>query len=62
MGLCASSTEIVEHQMTLTVEDNKCIVCEYIMSYLDQALGNKTTEAEIRDALDQVSNFYTTVG
>ena len=44
--------------MTLTVEDNKCIVCEYIMSYLDQALGNKTTEAEIRDALDQVSNFY----
>ena len=43
--------------MTLTVEDNKCIVCEYIMSYLDQALGNKTTEAEIREALDQVCIF-----
>ena len=52
LGLCPSQIE--DQPMTLTVGDNKCIVCEYIMSYLDEALANKTTEAEIREALDQV--------
>jgi saposin len=57
LGLCSSPSETVEHHLTLTVEDNKCIVCEYIMSYLDGALANKTTEAEIREALDQVCEY-----
>ena len=54
LGLCSISHSEPEEHMTLTVADNKCIVCEYIMSYLDEALGNKTTEEEIRQALDEV--------
>jgi len=35
-------------------DDSACVICEYIVSYLDKALKDKTNEAEIKQALDEV--------
>jgi len=35
-------------------DDSACVICEYIISYLDKALKNKTNEDEIKQALEEV--------
>jgi len=59
LGLCAASaiSEEPKEPIVLTVGDQKCIVCEYIMSYLEDALGQNSTEAEIKEALDEVCGY-----
>ena len=55
LGLCASAiSEEPKEPIVLTLGDQKCIVCEYIMSYLEDALGQNSTEAEIKEALEEV--------
>ena len=55
LGLCASAiSEEPKEPIVLTIGDQKCIVCEYIMSYLEDALGQNSTEAEIKEALEEV--------
>ena len=59
LGLCASASAISEEPkepIVLTIGDQKCIVCEYVMSYLEDALGQNSTEAEIKEALEEVWN------
>ena len=53
LGLCKSAPK----EIVMTPQDTKCVVCEYVMTTLDQILANKTTEAEIRDALEQVCDY-----
>lgn len=48
----------VEKSLTLNVQDSKCVLCEYVMSILDETLANKTTEAEIREALEKVCHRF----
>jgi saposin len=35
-------------------QDSACIICEYVVSYLDKALTNKTNEDEIKQGLEAV--------
>ena len=47
IGLCSSVSEVV-----MTVQDTKCILCEYVIKTLDDLLANNATEAEIKTALE----------
>ena len=48
LGLCKPK------KIEISEKDSKCVLCEYVMSMLESQLANKTTEAEIREALDKV--------
>ena len=54
IGLCTSVSEVV-----MTVQDTKCVLCEYVMKTLDDLLANNATEAEIKTALEVSSNIFT---
>ena len=47
IGLCNSVSEVV-----MTVQDTKCVLCEYVIKTLDDLLANNATEAEIKTALE----------
>ena len=47
IGLCTSVSEVV-----MTVQDTKCVLCEYVIKTLDDLLANNATEAEIKTALE----------
>ena len=47
IGLCSSVSEVV-----MTVQDTKCVLCEYVIKTLDDLLANNATEAEIKTALE----------
>ena len=39
---------------TISKSDQKCVLCEYLITTLDQIIGDKHNEEEVRQALDQV--------
>ena len=40
------------------VEDNRCVLCEYVMSTLEEKLKDKATEEEIREGLEKVCESF----
>jgi len=52
IGLCSSVSEVV-----MTVQDTKCVLCEYVIKTLDDLLANNATEAEIKTALEEVCDY-----
>ena len=55
LGLCAKKS--VDVKVEMTEKDSKCVLCEYVMSTVDQLLSNKTSEAEVRQALEEVCSY-----
>ena len=54
LGLCAKSVDV---KVEMTEKDSKCVLCEYVMSTVDQLLSNKSSEAEVRQALEEVCSY-----
>ena len=53
LGVCESKSVLVK----ISEKDSKCVLCEYVMSTVDQLLSNKSTEAEVRQALEEVCSY-----
>ena len=53
LGVCESKSVLVK----ISEKDSKCVLCEYVMSTVDQLLTNKSTEAEVRQALEEVCSY-----
>jgi len=55
LGLCEENPP--KHEMSMTENDSKCVLCEYVMSQVKDMLSNKTTEEEVRKVLDEVCSY-----
>ncbi|KAF4528847.1 hypothetical protein B566_EDAN017671 [Ephemera danica] len=59
----AQDDELVQRVHTVPKvkdSDPKCIICEFVMSQLDDMLKNNATEEEIKDAVHTVCNYLPT--
>jgi len=59
LDLC-STTKVVSVQTVptpLKVEDSTCVLCEYVVTTLDGMLEDKTNEAQIKAALEQLCSI-----
>ncbi|CAF0986520.1 unnamed protein product [Didymodactylos carnosus] len=57
LNLCSDnsvSSSVVVPPSPLSVADAECILCKYVITYLDAVLKNNKSEAAIVDALDKV--------
>ncbi len=56
LDMCSAEEDlaIAVYGIDKASDDSACIICEYIISYLDKALTNKTNEDEIKQALEEV--------
>ncbi len=56
LDMCSAEEDlaIAVYGIDKASDDSACIICEYIISYLDKALTNKTNEEEIKQALEEV--------
>jgi saposin len=59
LDMCSAEEdlEIAVFGIEKASDDSACIICEYIISYLDKALTNKTNEDEIKQALEEVCDM-----
>lgn len=55
LGLCADKFTVI--RAAPVVEDNKCILCEYVITTLDGMIEDKTNKKQIEDALESICSY-----
>ena len=59
LDMCSAEEDlaIAVYGIDKASDDSACIICEYVISYLDKALTNKTNEDELKQALEEVCDL-----
>ena len=59
LDLCSAEDDLIGvlREDDVSEADSACIICEYVISYLDKALTNKTNEDEIKEAMEAVCDY-----
>jgi len=58
MKLCSGWARLPSlPQQEVTVGDSKCVLCEYVVTTLDNLVSNKTNEEEIKEALESLCSY-----
>lgn len=56
LGLCKQCANLPE--ITLTKAQNECVMCELVINTIETFVTNNTSEAEIREALEEVCKHF----
>lgn len=47
-----------QEPLTLDVSGQQCVLCEYVITYIDQIIGDKHNEEEVKEALEKVCTRF----